>query len=64
MSEYTQGVMMDGAAILKDGKMLTIDEIVGELRDKEERIKQLEAQIHNMKDDVKSVLFNHTRRSK
>lgn len=32
MSEYTQGVCEDGAAILKDGKPLTIEEILAELR--------------------------------
>lgn len=28
MSTYSQGVYQDGAAILKDGKPMTIDEIV------------------------------------
>ena len=32
MSEYTQGVCMDGAAILKDGQMMTIEDIISELR--------------------------------
>lgn len=27
--EYTQGICSDGAAILMDGKQLTIDELVG-----------------------------------
>lgn len=31
MSKYTQGVCEDGAAILKDGQPMTIDEIVSEL---------------------------------
>lgn len=31
MPEYSQGICGDGAAILKDGVMLTIDEIVSEL---------------------------------
>lgn len=32
MSEYTQGICQDGAAILKNGLMMTIEEILGELR--------------------------------
>lgn len=32
MSTYTQGVCEDGAAILKDGQMMTIEEILVELR--------------------------------
>lgn len=30
--EYTQGICGDGAAILKDGKQMTIEEILNELR--------------------------------
>ena len=36
MSEYTQGVCHDGAAVLKDGNMMTIGEIIEELRMGEE----------------------------
>lgn len=32
MSTYSQGVMGDGAAILKDGQLMTVDEIVAELQ--------------------------------
>lgn len=32
MCEYSQGVCADGAAILRDGQVMTVDEIVGELR--------------------------------
>lgn len=32
MNEYTQGVCQDGAAILKDGQQMTVDEILSELR--------------------------------
>lgn len=32
MTEFTQGVCADGAAILKDGVMLTIEEIIDLLR--------------------------------
>lgn len=35
MSEFTQGVYADGAAILKDGVMLTVEEIIELLRDTE-----------------------------
>lgn len=31
MTTYTQGICEDGAAILKDGVMMTVDEIVAEL---------------------------------
>ena len=36
MSEYTQGVCQDGAAILRDGKPLTIEEILDGLRHADE----------------------------
>ncbi|MGP9696184.1 hypothetical protein ACT3UG_01095 [Halomonas sp. AOP27-A1-34] len=36
MSEYTQGVCHDGAAILKDGKPLTIEQILEGLRERDE----------------------------
>jgi len=32
MCEYSQGLCADGAAILRDGEMMTIDEIIIELR--------------------------------
>ncbi|WP_020408976.1 hypothetical protein [Hahella ganghwensis] len=31
MAKYTQGICADGAAIVKDGKRMTIEEILGEL---------------------------------
>ena len=34
MSEYTEGVCDDGAAILKDGAQMTISEVLAELNDK------------------------------
>lgn len=33
MTEYSQGVCEDGAAILKDGQMMTIEDIVATLTD-------------------------------
>lgn len=36
MSEYSQGICQDGAAILKDGQMLTIEDILEELRENAE----------------------------
>ncbi|WP_372374231.1 hypothetical protein ACDI10_09935 [Vreelandella venusta] len=35
MSEYTQGVCRDGAAILKDGQPLTIEQILEALRERD-----------------------------
>ncbi|MGM0825655.1 MAG: hypothetical protein ACQEUY_13160 [Pseudomonadota bacterium] len=35
MSEYTQGVCQDGAAILKDGQPLTIEQILEALRERD-----------------------------
>jgi hypothetical protein len=32
MCEYSQGVCHDGAAILRDGQPMTVEEIIGELR--------------------------------
>lgn len=51
MSEYTQAVCEDGAAILKDGQMMTIEEIIDHLRSiqqQNERIARLSAVINGM----------------
>lgn len=37
MSDYTQGICRDGAAILKDGVPMTIDDIVTELSELNKR---------------------------
>lgn len=44
MTEYTQGVCEDGAAIIKDGQMLTIEQILDELRQGVELQKQQQKQ--------------------
>jgi hypothetical protein len=36
MAEYTQALELDGAAILKDGELMTVEEILDALRLKEE----------------------------
>lgn len=41
MSEYSQGICHDGAAILKDGEMMTVDDVVAELS----RVAELEAKL-------------------
>ena len=38
MTEYTQGVCEDGEAILKDGAIMTIEEVIAELRRTEKRL--------------------------
>lgn len=43
MSEYTQGVCHDGAAILKDGQPLTIEQILEALRERDEHRNHLAA---------------------
>jgi len=43
MSEYTQGVCQDGAAILKDGQPLSIEEILADLRGRDDLRRQLDA---------------------
>ena len=48
MTEYTQGVCMDGAAILKDGEMMTIEEILDGLRE----IATLKASLPKIKADA------------
>ncbi|AZM95848.1 hypothetical protein [Vreelandella venusta] len=54
MSEYTQGVVADGAAILKDGQPLTIEQVLEALREREAlaaHVKRLtEALNHSMLD--------------
>lgn len=42
MSEYSQGIYQDGAAILKDGRMMTIEEIIAELNNHEKLVEALE----------------------
>jgi mRNA-degrading endonuclease YafQ of YafQ-DinJ toxin-antitoxin module len=42
MSEYSQGICQDGTAIMKDGEMLTIEEILSELRKAEQLQKENE----------------------
>ncbi len=46
MTEYTQGICEDGAAILKDGVMMTIEEILHELRTSA----QLKTRLNNIED--------------
>ena len=41
-AEYSQGVCMDGAAILRDGAMMTVDDIVGTLNALQARVAELE----------------------
>lgn len=43
-AEYSQGVCMDGAAILRDGAMMTVDDIVGTLNALQARVAELEAE--------------------
>jgi len=50
MSEYTQGICGDAAAILKDGQMMTIEEIVSQLSNLNRRVEELEK--------ARAVLFN------
>ncbi len=61
MTTYSQGVCQDGAAILKDGQPMTIEEILFELRNKthydlstvEGREQQI---IDNLPPELKSIL--------
>ena len=36
MNEYSQGICEDGAAILKNGQMMTIEEILADLRERDQ----------------------------
>ena len=36
MAEFTQGICFDGAAVLKDGKQMTIEEIIRDLKKSDE----------------------------
>lgn len=47
MRKYTQGVCMDGAAILCDGEMITVDQIVAGLNRAEELEKALRELIND-----------------
>jgi hypothetical protein len=42
MAEWTEGVCGDGAAILRDGAMIPIEDLVASLNNADRRIKQLE----------------------
>jgi len=55
MSEYSEGICGDGVAILKDGTMMTPDEIVADLR----RIQQLEAELEQTKKDLDHMASMH-----
>lgn len=48
--EYSQGVCQDGAAILKDGQMMTVEEIVEELNQRNRLIDQLKDCLELMQD--------------
>ncbi len=43
MAEYSQGVCQDGAAILKDGEPMAIEEILDQLREREALERQMRA---------------------
>jgi hypothetical protein len=46
--EYSQGVCMDGAAILRDGAMMTVDDIVGTLNALQARVAELDAKLSRL----------------
>ena len=50
MKEYSQGVCQDGAAILEDGKPLTIEDILAKLRNNDRLIDQLKDCLELMQD--------------
>ena len=54
MSEYSEGICGDGVAILKDGTMMTPDEIVADLR----RIQQLTEAIENAVREHRYAVLN------
>jgi len=53
---YSQGVCMDGAAIMKDGQMMTVDEIVAELNALADTKPDHIAQADNTGADSKAIL--------
>lgn len=55
MSEYTQGICGDAAAILKDGQMMTIEEIVSQLSNLNRRVEELEMALQGFVDDSRGV---------
>lgn len=59
MSEYTQGVCEDGAAILKDGQQMTIDEILAELRqltDTQQELSDCAKKLESAHDNLELIL--------
>lgn len=48
--EYSQGICQDGAAILKDGQMMTVEEIVKELQQRGQLVDQLKDCLELMQD--------------
>ncbi|MET4160531.1 hypothetical protein ABIE61_000345 [Marinobacterium sp. MBR-111] len=48
-TEYTEGICEDGAAILRDGQPMTVEEILDALRDRE----QLQAEVERLTDTNK-----------
>ena len=57
MSEYSQGVCEDGAAVLKEGAQLTIEEILAALR----RSEQQAAEIKRLREEAKVAVADYHR---
>jgi len=56
LPEYSQGILGDGAAILRDGEMLTIEQIVKELQDYRDNHARLVEALREVSDELADEL--------
>ena len=57
MTEWSEGVCVDGAAILRDGCMVPIEELVETLNKYEARIDDLEGELRGVIHEMDHILY-------
>src|SRR5690554_6886403 len=63
MSDYSQGVCQDGAAILKDGEMLTIEQILEHLKQRD-RLVEVLREVLDARIDFETTATGHSCKDK
>jgi hypothetical protein len=59
-SEFSQGFFRDGMAILRNGRRMTVEEILGELHRAQELTRQLDFALDGLKQTSRSLGFDIT----
>jgi hypothetical protein len=57
MAEWTEGICVDGAAILRDGCMVPIEELIATLNGYEARIGDLEGELRGVMHEMDHILY-------